>query len=283
MKSIFLILIAVVLLGVGFLSGVLFQRAIPIDSLLLRFGVWQPFNTPGSESPPLQDGSLPDLSDNASAFVGLVLGQSNAGSHGILPPDQILPDNAYQFWEGDLYTVQDPLFGSSGRGGSIWTALTPDLLNDYPAVVWATTVVGNTALSEWLPGGQLNQHLNNTLTSIEKASMPVDAIFWIQGESDAFNKVADDEFYDLLVELISILEKSLGQVPLYLAKATRCYERAPYPPVRTAVDRAVVDFDHVQAGIDLDSFDLTKRFDGCHLLVEGQQLAAQQWYKLLKP
>lgn len=267
---------------IGFVGGIFFQRHIHVNGLLINLGMRQPFNIPPSSQSPLRAASLPDLRDNETAFVGLVLGQSNAGSHGIANRDVALSDNAYQFWQGGFYPAHDPLFGSSGDGGSIWLSLTPELLNEYPSVVWAATVVGATSIKAWIPHGRFHVRMQNMLDAIESQSLPVDAVFWIQGELDAQDSMTQAEYYSSLVKLIDVIAGNLPDTPIYLAKATRCYQHPPYAPIRAAVDQAVANFPQVRAGIDLDEIDLSYRFDGCHLTLEGQQLAALRWHELLR-
>ena len=279
-KTSFLLLV----LLVGFIGGFFFHRHVHVSDLLVNLGLRQPFNTPSlsSQPGPLQPRELPDLTADESAFVGLVLGQSNAGSHGALDRNDTLSLNAYQFWLGDYYPAQDPLYGSSGEGGSIWTSLTPELLNQHTSVVWAATVVGATSIKEWIPGGRFEKHLNATLVAVNEELLPVDAVFWIQGETDAQALVTQDAYYQALTELLDLVEKSLPDTPVYLAKATRCYQRLPYAPIRDAIDQAVANFPLARAGIDLDEIGLGYRFDGCHLTLEGQQLAARRWSELLQ-
>lgn len=273
--------LAFFLLLVGFIAGALFQRYVQVGGLLASLGLRQPFNVPSTSDLPLPSAQLPDLTNDAQAFIGLVLGQSNAGSHGSPFVSQDTPQNSYQFWQGSVYAAVDPLYGSTGNGGSIWMQLSPQLLNDHPAVVWAATVVDATIIADWIPGGTYHRYLTDTLDAIEAESLPVDAVFWIQGSRDAVIAKPEEEYFQALQELIRILQNSLTDTPIYLAKATRCYELEPYMPVRNAVDRAIAEFDGVYAGIDLDRLGLAYRFDGCHLTRDGQTKAAQQWYEVL--
>ncbi len=278
LKRSFLILL---LLAV-FVAGALFQRNVQVNRLLERHGLRHPYHVPSSTDLPIESSQAPVLADDNAAFTGLLLGQSNAGSHGLTFKDQTTPVNSYQFWQGNLYPASDPLFGSSGDGGSIWTQLSPRLLDDHQAVVWAATVVGATSVADWAPGGAYHQHLLDMLRAIQSAKVPVDAIFWMQGETDATRKTTEEEYFQRLRRVIEVLRSSLPDTAIYLAKSTRCYQYEPYEPVRKAIDQLVAEIDGVYPGIDLDTLGLGFRFDGCHLTQEGQTLAAQQWYELLQ-
>jgi len=267
------------LLGMGFSAGVIFQRTVSVDTVLMELGIRHPLSVPQRNAATAQIDATA-FANNKSDFVALVLGQSNAGSHGATPVGVM--DNAYQFWQGEVYPAKDPLYGSSGSGGSIWMTMNPMLLEQHSKVLWVPTVIGLTSIADGTPHtGRYHHYLQDTLDAVREQAIDVDAIFWVQGEADARAGMSEDTYYQALQELVGTLQQFLPATPIFLAKATRCRTTPPYLPIRTAIDRIVSEVEEVKEGIDLDQLGLEYRFDGCHLNKEGLQLAAELSHELL--
>lgn len=262
----------------GFVAGGVFQRFVSLDTLFINLGIRAPLSVPDSDFIALSDTAR--FANDEAVFVGLVLGQSNAASQGATAAGNI-PD-VFQYWKGKVYEAEDPLLGTTGQGGSIWMRLGERLLETHKSVMWMPVAIGQTGIADWLPsGGRYHRYLADALESIQNMQYPVDAVFWLQGETDAKERVSEDAYHESLLELIESIRGSLPDVPIYLAKATRCRTRPAYTPVRNAVDRAVRELPLVEAGIDLDKLGLEYRFDGCHLTDEGLEEAAKRWLGVL--
>src|SRR5689334_8785447 len=75
--------------------------------------------------------------------VLLVMGQSNAANAGNVLYNSHYP-NTFNFFEGNLYPLSDPLKGANGTGGSVWSRLGDRMIecNFAKTVIVAPCAVG---------------------------------------------------------------------------------------------------------------------------------------------
>jgi len=90
--------------------------------------------------------------------VLLTAGQSNAGNHGeerLKPTADVYNLNIF---DHGCYVAQDPLLGTTGDGGNLFTQLGQLLVERgvYDAVVLVPIAVGGSSVEDWAPGGTLN-------------------------------------------------------------------------------------------------------------------------------
>jgi len=110
------VLVSIVLLATGGLSGILFQKYYPVGHLLQRMGGRNSTVSPASV--PRHHAEIPFSSVHAKrVMVALVFGQSNAANFGESPHKA--REGVYNFYQGKLYAAQDPLLGADGNGGSV--------------------------------------------------------------------------------------------------------------------------------------------------------------------
>lgn len=202
-------------------------------------------------------------------LVLLVTGQSNAANHG----SSRAAAAGFTFFRGSCYPASDPLPGSSGTRGSMWTRLIPLLHTDRP-VLLVPVAIGNTRIEEWAPGGMLNDMLVMALNRLRDHGLKPDFVLVVQGESDAAAGTLPTDYRRFAAELLKSLPGRR-----YMALVSRC-RNEPNPGIRAAQLAAITDVGAVR-GPDLDA--ITARRDGCHFNDEGLRAAAQAWANVLNP
>ena len=217
-------------------------------------------------------------------LVLLVMGQSNAANAG-----QILYashcENTFNFFEDSLFPLSDPLKGSNGSGGSVWSRLGDKLIENNIAgtVIVAPCAVGGTRIEQWIPGGDLNHLIGETVLHLKNSGLKVTQVLWHQGESNhvllsgglspeqnAANYTAD---FNILANYL----RGIGvDAPVYPAMATRCMGD-PDPVLQEAQRNLANDSLGIYNGPNTDLLDNSYRFDKCHFNADGLNRHAEMW------
>lgn len=240
---------------------------------------------------------------NGRVAVLLVSGQSNAANAGeerYTPvSDKILNFNAQ---DGRCYKAADPLLGSTGPGGSVWSRLGDKLVARglYDAVIIAPAAMGGGAIENYIPGGIGHPAIINSLKSLLKSGLPPTHFLWHQGESDSrppqnscagnaplqstetFTRSTPKERYvQLFGELLVTLRSGGMTAPAYVATATIC-DNFGDDGIREAQQEIPRRYEGVRPGPDTDTiFGPKWRYDGCHFTGPGLDRHAQMWADLL--
>lgn len=224
------------------------------------------------------------LRDDYIFFVGL--GQSNAANHGnkrFIPPED---SNIYLFYKNRCFLARDPLLGSTGNRGSVWTKLAFLLNNSTKKnIVIATSAIGGSSVGDWVVDDKLeNVLLLNLLEYINKIHVDKPILFlWQQGETDAMNGTTYEEYINSLEKLKKIiLNNAITFKPeIYISLTTLCYEHG----VNKEIRKAQLDFvtnNGFYIGPDNDMFDsIEDRYDCCHLSELGQWKSAIRWQEII--
>lgn len=218
-------------------------------------------------------------------IVLLVLGQSNAanaGSEKYTSPCA----QTQNFYNGNLFPLSDPLLGSNGDGGSVWSRLGQQLIENNFAghVIVAPAAVGGTRIEQWIQGGDLHHLIVETVASLQSKNLKVTHVLWHQGESNhsALNtlitptqnaQLYQQNFYVLVQQL-----RALGiDAPVFPAMTSRCGS--------TPSDTALISAQHKLAnnslgifnGPNTDILDNEYRSDNCHFNGLGLKTHAILW------
>ena len=212
----------------------------------------------------------------------IVLGQSNAASHG--QPDAAAPPT-WIFHAGGCGLRGDPLPGTTGRGASIWPWLAQDLKAQVPhgaPVVLAPIAVGGTRIDHWTSPGPMNALLLSSLAQVAASGLPVRAIVWQQGEADMLAGTSAEEYQAGLGMLGRTIAARGIDAPLYIARSTYCRQSGT-GAIRRGVDRYLDAHAglRVRAGPDTDLLLGENRYDGCHFSAIGLKRAAALWAEYL--
>lgn len=217
-------------------------------------------------------------------LVLLILGQSNAGNHGVGEHRLGAPVNVIAD-DGHCYLSTDPLPGATGAGNSIWSRLPAALAAEgfsRPLVFGVLAVDASTA-GEWSASeGPLPVLLDRLLQQMSAAGMPPNLVLWQQGEADARAQTTAVEYQTALVVVSRRLRAAGVGVPMVLARSTVC-RSGPVERLRTVV-QDLADQPGFAEGPDTDTLlSPAHRSDGCHFNESGLQEAAALWARTLIP
>jgi Carbohydrate esterase, sialic acid-specific acetylesterase len=214
----------------------------------------------------------------AKPLVLLALGQSNAGNHGALQASERVVVIA----DGKCVWASDPLPGSTGSGGSIWSRLPRSirLRGSERPVVLSVMGIDATSIEDWTaPRSDLRQHLILRLQEMARLNLMPDLVLWQQGEADARAHVSTARYQAGLTGLAEVLQAGGSRVPILLARSTLCRSK-PDEAIRKAAANMVAVDARFRLGPDTDALQGGEyRIDGCHLSLAGLDEAAMAWAK----
>ena len=221
--------------------------------------------------------------------VLLVMGQSNAANAG----SELYASpcvNTFNFYQGEYYTLQDPLRGANGQGGSVWSRLGYKLIENNFAnvVIVAPVAVGGTSIEQWIPGGNLSYLIDETISHLDNANLTVTHVLWHQGESNNVilypnrtpeqNAMSYTANFSLLVNHL----RNLGiQSPIFPAVATRCGALTPDVYLQQAQQALAADSLEIYNGPNTDFLGTGYRYDECHFNSVGLDVHALLWLDIL--
>jgi hypothetical protein len=230
----------------------------------------------------LRQVSLSNLKSDDKTMIALAFGQSNAGNYG---KNAYTPHNAFvfNFNNGKLYTAKDPLIGTEGKGGSVWTRLGDKLIDSglYNKVILIPIAAGGSSIERW-GSGDCFKKLQQTLIMLDSLHIRLTHIFWHQGETDNILNSSKAKYKENLGAIFQVLRK-YQSADFYVSIAS-------YHPVAIAkplgVDNVIRDAQKefinenkgVLVGPDTDTLiHAIHRHDSVHFSDFGMSLFTQQW------
>lgn len=212
----------------------------------------------------------------------LLFGQSNAANSGDTPYPTS-PRDVYNFNIVDdrCYAAADPLLGTTGTGGSIWTRLAARIVDQgiAPRVLLVPIAVSGSTVAEWAPPGELSGRAPHAINQLGAFGLPVHAALWQQGESDG--ATPSGHYVESFTRIAATLRAAGFGGRLIVADSTRC-GGAPHERVRSANAMLTGELRIAEAGPDLDRLAGPEfRYDGCHLNERGQQVASAGWLEAI--
>ncbi len=224
--------------------------------------------------------------DQASLNL-LVLGQSNAASHGepFQSPSEEMPLEVWVPPHGCVLS-KDPLPGGSGSGGSIWQSL-PQALESATGqqrrLSFAIVAVDSTSITDWTDAdGPLGRHLAQRLEALSAVGWRPHLILWQQGEADALQGTTRERYVEGVERLREALRSKGITAPMLLAKSTFCAGRRD-DAIRAAIDDLQARNPGFRPGPDTDTLDAAHfRFGSCHFSQRGLTQAAALWAKAIR-
>ncbi|MCW5907887.1 MAG: hypothetical protein KIS94_08515 [Chitinophagales bacterium] len=221
--------------------------------------------------------------------VLLVMGQSNAANAGNKLYSSYC-NRTHNFYAGNYYELNDPLKGANGTGGSVWSRLADKMLerNFAATVIVAPCAIGGTKIEQWIPGGEFNYLIGETVAHLQTAGLKVTHVLWHQGESNHVlyaggisaqqNAVNYSSAFHLLVNHL----RSLGvDAPVYAALTTRCIGEPDY--ALQDAQRNLANYSlKIYNGPNTDMLGNEFRYDKCHFNEQGLNLHAEMWLEAIR-
>ena len=215
-------------------------------------------------------------------MIALVMGQSNSANHG--ETRHASKSNVYNFYDNKCYRAEDPMLGTTGNGGSVWTRL-GDLLverGDYENVVFITIGVGGTEIKRWAPGGDLNRRIYDVVAQLKKNKIKPTHIFWHQGETDFKKGTSKEDYKRMFMDMLERIRQMGIDAPIYVAVATICGSGGQGYEIQFA-QRELVDIKNkIYPGAYSDELaTIEDRHDACHFSDAGLMKHAEMWYQAI--
>lgn len=220
--------------------------------------------------------------------VLLVMGQSNAANAGkVLYTAHC--NNTFNFYGGSLYALNDPLKGANGTGGSVWGRLADKLIerNFAATVIVVPCAIGGTKIEQWVPGGEYNHLISETIQYLNSAGLKPTHVLWHQGESNhvAFSNGLSaqqnaDNYTANFDLLVNYLRAQGIAAPIYPAITTICMG-APDAALENAQRNLANAGRQIFNGPNTDTLGSEFRYDNCHFNEAGLNQHADRWADIL--
>jgi lysophospholipase L1-like esterase len=216
-------------------------------------------------------------------MVALVFGQSHGANQ--VRAHYVGDPGVYNYLRGRCFAAVDPLLGTGGDRGNLWTLVGNKLVRQkqFDAVVVATIAIGGTSVAQWAPGGNLYGHLLSAVNAVG-LTYPITHVFIQLGETDLIVRTTSEDYARQFSELIAALRQRGVGAPIFVAvESGYCdgTEKPPPPdnPVVAAQRRVIASQEGVYLGPDMDAVLNTPadRYDGCHMSAAGAEKLARLW------
>ena len=236
-----------------------------------------PPNPNPTPTPPLPVNPNPPPTPVPKVYTFLLMGQSNCANWGQTTSTS---PNAKVFTNGTLFsTASDPLKGSDGTGGSVWTRLA-NLIDPLKYnITYIPTARGGTSINLWIPSAT-NSLFNNVKNQVEsykaKINIPITHVLWHQGESDV--SMNPTEYKQKFIQIADALNLLLDKPKIYVCGATYCGSKSQ------ALLQAQFELgDLYNRGPNTDTLTATTdRYDNCHFSNLGLDKFAKMWKEILQ-
>jgi len=212
----------------------------------------------------------------------LVLGQSNVANHGKRLSHC---DWGHYLHQGEKKRLSDPIPGGSGKGGSVWTRLSPLLKQSGLTDEFIVSVLarGGTSVGDWSSGGKCFMPFEKDhLPALKGGPTPVTHIIYHQGERDTLLETGRKEYVDAFRPLHKLLRKNFPEAPIFICTASYrfgvCSEA-----VRDAQKEISETFDGCVFAVDTDELGEAYRYDNTHFNDLGLNTFADALFKALVP
>lgn len=214
-------------------------------------------------------------------MVAVVFGQSNAGNAGesALNPGP----GVYSFFNGKLYAGFDPLPGSTGNRGSVWTRLARKLVarGKYDAVVLVPIGIASKRMTHWAPGGYLNSRLLREIRGLKSRGLSPTHLLWVHGETDAAVGTSKSSYMSSFYKMLASVRKEGVDAPIYVSVTTKVGWRGPDKTIRSAQIDLVDKSKGVYSGPDTDALGSEYRYGKHHFNNRGLEVFADLWLEKL--
>lgn len=227
----------------------------------------------------------PRLNAGETTGVFVVAGQSNAANY--VDTTATLTNGSkidcVNIYDGGTYAGTDPLLGSDGSLGSIFSRMADVLITagKYQRVILCPIGRGDTgtSINHWATGGMHNQRLIVVPRRLAALGLSVTAFLWQQGESDTDLGTSQASYAASLAQVIGAPRAFGYNAPWLLAKST--YSNGSVSSAVQAAIAAAINGTTIFAGADTDTLTGTttnRQVSGnTHFKAAGANAAAVLW------
>jgi hypothetical protein len=212
------------------------------------------------------------------AAVILAMGQSNAGNYGETRYRPVQNVVNFNWADGKCYRAEDPLLGSTGDRGSVWTRLGDALIESkrFKQVVIVPVAVGGSSVRDWAGSHGPAQRAVAAQEALSRVGLRITHVLWHQGEADY--EMHKDVYSRLFARMTEYIRSHGIGAPVFVATATICNNTGS-DQIREAQRELPLRLANVFAGPDTDALDsiYDRRDNLCHFSDRGLALHARMW------
>lgn len=232
----------------------------------------------------MKDESLSILK-SPQTMISLDLGQSQASNSSSSKYDPHNP--VYNYYNGHLYKVHEPLIGAGGNGGAVWPLLADKLIDSgiYKKAIIISLAVGNTTVQDWA-SGEYHKKLVATLADLKKRNIHLTYIFWHQGEEN--NGTSKTIYKQNLSVVLSTFRKYGQDAPFFCSIVSYSPSATNMPlgvdkNLEDAQREFITENKNVLKGPNTDSLIYAiHRYDSWHFSDFGKKQYANLWMEAIK-
>jgi hypothetical protein len=206
------------------------------------------------------------------------MGQSNAANSGDTLYRAKHDVINFNWIDGKCYHAEDPLLGTDGDGGTIWTRLGDELIDNgaYKQVVLVDIAVSGTPIRAWAGADGPTRHGVEAAAALRAFGRRFTHVLWHQGESDW--QTPRDIYIRLFHTMAEYLRDNGVDAPIFVAQTTLCKGRRA-PEIQQAQIQLPATMDNVFAGANADEVDRLRdrQEDLCHFKETGLAQLARLW------
>lgn len=225
--------------------------------------------------------------DPEKSLVLLIIGNSNAANYG--QQSYSCRGKVYNYYKGSLYKASDPLPGSGGTGGSVWTRAADRLIQTglYDKVILIPTAQGSSIVSDWVGVGKYKNKLDKLTISLSDIGIePSHIVLWF-GENENLAGLDPQSIKADYVELIRGLKASYPQstIDIFISSYHRGRDKilGENETIREVQLSLVNEPNLVFRGVDTDRLQLASdRFDGLHYSDQGLKKISDSFVELIR-
>lgn len=226
--------------------------------------------TPVPKPPPTPVPLPTPVPSTLKELTFLLMGQSNCANWG---ETTMTSTKAKVFNNNKLFdNASDPLPGSDGTRGSVWTRLVNSLDSTKYKIVLIPTAVGGTSINRWLPtANDLFTNVTTQVNAYKKTGGVITHVLWHQGESDISMNPTD--YKTKFTQIANSLNTLTNNAKIYVSQATYCSGNSS-DSLRTAQAELGKTYN---TGPNTDTLGPNTRYDNCHFNNSGLEQFATLW------
>lgn len=215
---------------------------------------------------------------SSDAAILLIMGQSNAANSGDSLYKPVHSVFNYDWMNGKCYRAEDPLLGTDGDGGTIWSRLGDELIEHagFKQVLLVDVAASGTSIRVWAGENGPAARAVKAAQALRRYGLKFTHVLWHQGESDwEMHKLV---YTRLFSEMTNYIRANGIDAPIFVATSTLCKGRRA-PQIREAQRELPMLVPNVFPGADADSVDRfrDRQTDFCHFKASGLAQLATLW------
>jgi lysophospholipase L1-like esterase len=220
-------------------------------------------------------------------MIALVFGQSQAANQ--VREHFVGGAQVFNYFRGRCYAAVDPLLGTGGDRGNVWTLIGTELVQQkrFDAVILVTIAIGGSSIAQWAPGGRLHEHLLRAIAMVAPA-FAFTHVFIAQGEADFLAQTPPEDYFMSFGEVIAALRRNGVGAPIFVGIESGYCDTAGTPPkpdnlIAAAQRRLIASQEGLYFGADMDAGlnAASDRYDGCHMSGAGARKLARLWTRAI--